>query len=183
MVVGGHLDSWDLGVGAQDDGAGVVQSIEVLRALKALNLRPKRTVRAVLFMAEEFGGYGGREYAAQARINNEKHIAATESDRGGFAPVGFAVQADSRVLDTVRAWSPYLAPLHADAIVEGESGADVGYLNDLGAATFGFVPESKHYFDFHHSALDTMDAVNAPDLHLGAAAIATLTYLAAEYGL
>ncbi len=183
VVVGGHLDSWDLGVGAQDDGAGVVQSIEVLRALKALNLRPKRTVRAVLFMSEEFGGYGAREYAAQARLHNEKHIAATESDRGGFSPVGFAVQSDSRVLEILRAWSPYLVPLHAAAITEGESGADVGYLNDLGAATFGFVPESRHYFDFHHSALDTLDAVNANDLSMGAAAIATLTFLTAEYGL
>ncbi|MBI3557996.1 MAG: M20/M25/M40 family metallo-hydrolase [Deltaproteobacteria bacterium] len=183
VVVGGHLDSWDLGVGAQDDGAGVVQSIEILRAMKALGIRPKRTVRAVLFMAEEFGGYGGREYANQARLNGEKHIAATESDRGGFAPVGFAVRADAKVLETVRAWAPYLAPMHADSIWEGESGADVGYLNDLGAATFGFVPESRHYFEFHHSALDTMEAVNAADLGNGAAAMATLTYLTAEYGL
>jgi hypothetical protein len=183
VVVGGHLDSWDLGTGAHDDGAGVVQSIEVLRALKALNLRPRRTVRAVLFMAEEFGSFGGREYARQVKAKGEKHLAALESDRGGFAPVGFETEGSAQTITALRRWAPYLAPLHADSIEKGGSGADVGLLGPFGTVTLGYVPVSTHYFDYHHSARDRIEAVDRGDLHAGAAAMATLTYLLAEKGL
>ena len=183
VVVGGHLDSWDLGVGAQDDGAGVVQSIEVLRAIKALGLVPKRTVRVVLFMTEEFGGYGGDAYASSSARANERHIAAIESDRGGFAPVGFATDAGSAVAAKLRGFAPYLTALHADVITEDESGTDVAPLLDRGAATIGLIPVSTHYFDFHHSALDQLSAVNADDLHAGAAATAVLTYVIATEGM
>src|SRR5262249_8804006 len=142
VVVGGHLDSWDLGTGAHDDGAGVVQSIEVLRALKTLAIRPRRTVRAVLFMTEEFGSFRAKEYANQAKANGEKHIAAIESDRGGFAPEGFEVEGDGKAVTSVKRWARYLAPLHADSIEKGASGADVGLLAPLGTIPIGFVPDS-----------------------------------------
>jgi len=183
VVVGGHLDSWDLAQGAHDDGAGVVQSIEVLRAYHALGLRPKRSVRAVLFMAEEFGGVGAREYARQAKLKGEMHLAATESDRGGFAPVAFEVEASEEVLAATRVWLPYLKPLGIQSIDKGESGTDVEPLDELGTATFGYVPRSEHYFDLHHSALDRFEAVNKAELDGGAAAIAVFTYLLAEKGL
>ncbi|HEV3083766.1 MAG TPA: M20/M25/M40 family metallo-hydrolase, partial [Gemmataceae bacterium] len=183
VVVGGHLDSWDLGTGAHDDGAGVVHSIEVLRTLKTLGMRPRRTVRVVLFMAEEFGGFGAEEYASQVKAKGEKHLAALESDSGGFAPVGFAVEGSDRALAAVQRWAPYLAPLHAGSIEKGGSGSDVAPLGALGAVTLGFVPDSTHYFDFHHSARDRIEAVDIKELHAGAAAMATLTYLLAEKGL
>jgi len=183
VLVGGHLDSWDLGTGAHDDGAGVVQSIEVLRTLKTLGLRPRRTVRVVLFMAEEFGGFGAQEYASQVKAKGEKHLAALESDSGGFAPVGFAVEGSDRALAALKRWAPYLAPLHASSIEKGGSGSDVAPLGALGAVTLGYVPDSTHYFDFHHSARDRLEAVDSKELHAGAAAMATLTYLLAEKGL
>jgi hypothetical protein len=183
VVVGGHLDSWDLATGAHDDGAGVVQSVEVLRALKILGLRPRRTVRAVLFMAEELGGNGAKEYASQVKAKGEKHIAAIESDRGGFAPVGFEVEGDARQVASVARWSRYLAPLHAESIEKGGSGSDVGPLGPLGAVPIGYIPDSTHYFDFHHSARDRIEAVNAKELNAGAAAMAVLTYLIAEEGI
>jgi carboxypeptidase Q len=183
VVVGGHLDSWDLGTGAHDDGAGVVQSIEVVRSLKALGLRPRRTVRAVLFMAEEFGSFGAKEYARQVKAKDEKHIAALESDAGGSAPVGFEVESSDQAVATVKRWAPYLAPLHAGSIEKGGSGADVGLLGALGAVPIGFIPVSTHYFDFHHSARDRIEAVDMKELHEGAAAMAVLTYLLAEKGL
>jgi Zn-dependent M28 family amino/carboxypeptidase len=183
VVVGGHLDSWDLGTGAHDDGTGVVQSIEVLRALKALGVRPRRTVRVVLFMAEEFGAFGGKEYARQVKASGEKHIAAIESDSGGFAPVGFEVEGTDKAVAAVKRFAPYLAPLHADSIEKGGSGADIGPLGTLGTVTIGYVPESTHYFDFHHSARDRIEAVDKKELHAGAATMATLAYLLAEKGL
>jgi hypothetical protein len=180
VLVGGHLDSWDLGTGAHDDGAGVAQSIEVARAFKALGIRPRRTVRVVLFMAEEFGSFGAAEYAKQVKEKGEKHYAAIESDSGGFAPTGFSVEGNEEAVAAVKRWSPYLTPLHAGEIEKGGSGADIAALGPLGAIAIGFVPDSTHYFDFHHSALDRIDAVSKKDLHAGAAAIAVLTYLLAE---
>jgi len=184
VVVGGHLDSWDLGVGAQDDGCGVVQSLEVLRIFKSLGLKPRRTVRVALFMVEEWGGRGGKEYARQAKRKGEKHLAAIESDQGGFEPVGFTVQNSSQALRQIQYWEKYLAPLKATQFTQGSGGTDIEPLAEAtGAVAFGFVPQSKHYFDFHHSALDQLSAVNAEELHQGAAAMAVLTYLLAEKGL
>jgi hypothetical protein len=183
VLVGGHLDSWDLATGAHDDGAGAVQSIEVLRALKSLGLRPRRSVRAVLFMAEEFGSFGGKEYTERVKASGEKHIAAIESDRGGFAPVGFEVESGDEAVAAVKRRAPYLKPVHADSIEKGGSGADIAGLAALGTVTIGYVPDSTHYFDFHHSAKDRIEAVDAKELNEGAAAMAILTYLLAEDGL
>jgi Zn-dependent M28 family amino/carboxypeptidase len=181
--VGGHLDSWDLATGAHDDGTGVVQSIEVVRALKALGLRPRRTVRVVLFMAEEFGGLGANQYAAQAKAKGEKHFAAIESDSGGFAPIGFGVSGTDKQVATVKRWAPYLAFFHADSIKKGGGGTDIAPLAPLGTVTIGYNPDGSHYFDFHHSSRDRIEAVNREELHAGAGAITLLAYLLAEKGL
>ena len=184
VLVGGHLDSWDLGPGAHDDGAGVVQSIEVLRALKALGVHPRRTLRVVLFMSEEFGGYGGREYAKQAMAKKEKHLAAIESDRGGFTPRGFSVVPGGAALDRLRQWAPYLSVVHADqAVAEREGETDIDPLRESGTTLFGLLPDSQRYFDYHHAETDTIDAVNARELHLSAMAMAILSYLLTDRGL
>lgn len=183
VLVGGHLDSWDLGTGAHDDGAGVVQSLEILRSIHSLGLKPKRTIRAVMFMSEEFGGIGGNEYANQARNSRETHIAAIESDRGAFTPQGFSVLNNRSVSNKLRSWSQYLAPLHASEIEDGDSGVDIEPLAEFGVPTIGYIPESRHYFDYHHSALDRIEAIDQKDLLAGAAAMGVLTFLISEQGL
>ncbi len=183
MVVGGHLDCWDKGTGAHDDGAGCVQAIEVLRLLKALGLQPKRTVRAVLFMNEENGLRGGKGYAEAAERAGEKHVGALESDRGGFAPRGFSVHADSVVLQKVLQWKPLFEKLNAGDIQPGFSGVDVSLLVAKGVPGFGLDVESQRYFDYHHSDNDTIDKVHPRELELGAIVEALLCYLIAEEGL
>lgn len=180
IVIGGHLDSWDKGTGAHDDGAGCVQSIEAVRLLKALELKPKRTIRAVMFMNEENGLRGGIEYAREAREKKEKHIAAIESDRGGFAPRGFSVEADSATWLKIAAWREIFAGIGAERIVRGGSGADISVLVRDGVPGLGLVPESQRYFDYHHSDNDTLDKVNPRELQLGAAAMAMMAYLISE---
>jgi hypothetical protein len=181
VVVGGHLDSWDLGPGAHDDGAGVAESIQALRALAKLKLRPRRTVRLVLFMSEEVGGVGGRAYAEDALARGERHAAALESDRGGFSPLGFT--ASTATMKTVRAWKPYLALAGADQVFPGGGGTDTSALEEAGVPAFELVPVSTRYFDYHHSARDTLAAVDHGELARGGAAVALFTYLAAEQGV
>lgn len=181
IVIGGHLDSWDKGQGAHDDGAGCVQSIEALRLLKELGLRPKRTIRAVMFMNEENGLRGGLAYAAQERPG-EKHIAAMESDAGGFAPRGFGV-GDSTAHAKLVKWAPLFAPIGADRITLGGGGADIGPLARKGVPPIGLTVDSHRYFDYHHSDLDTIEAVNERELALGAAMMAILAYVIAQEGL
>ncbi|HYX35397.1 MAG TPA: M20/M25/M40 family metallo-hydrolase [Oligoflexus sp.] len=180
VVVGAHLDSWDLGVGAHDDGAGVVQAMEVLRSIKAAGLQPKRSIRVILFASEEWGGQGARAYVSYARTQGLKHVAAIESDLGGFAPVGLTTDAGAKVLARLRGWSPWLAPLGAGKIEPGESGVDVGQFQALGAETIGYLPDLSHYFDFHHAASDQLAAVNKNDLQSGAALMAALAWLYSE---
>jgi len=180
IVIGGHLDSWDKGTGAHDDGAGCVQSIEAVRLLKALDLKPKRTIRAVMFMNEENGLRGGIEYARAAKENNEKHVAALESDSGGFAPRGFSVEGDSLSWQKIAAWRSIFESLGAERITRGGSGADISVLVRDGVLGLGFVPEGHRYFDYHHSDNDTLDKVNPRELELGAAAMAIMAYLISE---
>jgi len=182
ITVGGHLDSWDLSNGAHDDGSGCVQSIEVLRAFKALGIKPKRTVRAVLFMSEEVGGIGGDEYAKQAKLKKENHYAAIESDRGGFTPRGITVQATDSVFKKVDSWKPYFSDIFADYIAKGGSGTDIAPLASTGTALFGYFPDPQRYFDYHHSDNDNIEAINPRELHLGAASMAILVYLISEEG-
>ncbi|WP_247231681.1 M28 family peptidase [Telluribacter sp. SYSU D00476] len=183
LVVGGHLDSWDLGQGAHDDGAGCVQAIEALRLLKALGYQPKRTLRAVMFMNEENGLKGGITYADSARSKNEKHIAAIESDRGGFVPRGFGVVGDAAKKARVMSWQPLLAPYGLHEIGPGGGGADIGPLAQLGTVLLGLVPDSQRYFDYHHAASDTFDTVSRRELEMGAASMAAMLYLLDKYGL
>lgn len=180
IVIGGHLDSWDKGTGAHDDGAGCVQSLEAVRLLKALALKPKRTIRAVMFMNEENGLRGGIEYARVAKEKSEKHVAAIESDRGGFAPRGFSIEADSLTYRKIAAWKEIFTGLGAERITRGGSGADISVLVRDGVPGIGLVPETHRYFDYHHTDNDTIDKVNPRELQLGAAAMAIMAYLISE---
>lgn len=183
IVVGGHLDSWDLGQGAHDDGAGCVQSIEVLRLFKQMGYKPKRTIRAVMFMNEENGLRGGLKYAELAAANKERHIAAIESDRGGFVPRGFTVPTDATAKAKVRSWKSLLEPYGLSDFTAEGGGADIGPLANQGVALLGFLPDSQRYFNYHHTAEDTIDKVDKRELELGAAAMAAMVYLIDQYGL
>ncbi|AMM51546.1 peptidase M28 [Rufibacter sp. DG15C] len=183
IVVGGHLDSWDNGQGAHDDGTGCVQSMEVLRMMRAMNYKPKRTIRAVMFMNEENGLRGGTKYAQEAKAKNEKHIAALESDGGGFTPRGFSMDATPAVYQKIVSWKPLLAPYGLHEITQDGGGADVTPLKANGAAVMEFVPDSQRYFEIHHTAADTFDKVNQRELELGGASMAALIYLMDKYGL
>jgi len=182
IVVGGHLDSWDLGDGSHDDGAGIVQSMEVLRLFKQMNYKPKRTIRVVLYMNEENGLRGGTAYAQYAKQNKEKHIFALESDAGGFSPRGFVFEATNSQFKQIESWEPYFSPFLADRFELGGSGADIGPLRDNKVVLSGLRPDSQRYFNFHHAANDTFDAINKRELELGAAAMSSLVYLVDQYG-
>ncbi|UZH54400.1 M20/M25/M40 family metallo-hydrolase [Salinimicrobium tongyeongense] len=182
IVVGGHLDSWDVGDGAHDDGAGVVQSMEVLRLFKESGIRPKRTIRVVLFMNEENGLRGGNKYAEVARKNGENHIFALESDSGGFTPRGFSFDARESQFAKIESWKPLFEPYLIHYFSRGGSGADIGPLENGSTVLAGLRPDSQRYFDHHHAATDTFDAVNKRELELGAATMASLVYLVDKYG-
>lgn len=184
VLVGGHLDSWDLAVGAHDDAAGCAAALESLRLIKDLGLRPRRTIRAVLFMDEEFGGTGGRAYAAADRRKGERHIVAAELDRGGFAPIGLAVGGrDSKVLERLTACKDLFKPLGVSFIVPGGGGVDVAPLVERGALPAAVIPNSQAYFDVHHSALDTVSSVHPRELELQAVILAALAYILAQEGI
>ena len=183
IVVGGHLDSWDLGDGAHDDGAGVVQSMEVLRLLKESNYRPKRTIRVVLFMNEENGLRGGNAYAESALKNNENHIFALESDAGGFTPRGFSFNCSDTEFAQIESWKSLFEPYFIHNFKQGGSGADIRPLKNKYNVLAGLRPDSQRYFDFHHAENDTFDAVNKRELELGAATMTSLIYLYDKYGL
>ncbi|MDV7139685.1 M20/M25/M40 family metallo-hydrolase [Maribacter sp. TH_r10] len=183
IVVGGHLDSWDLGDGSHDDGAGCVQSMDVLRLLKESGYTPKRTIRVVLFMNEENGLRGGKKYAEVAKNKKEKHVFALESDAGGFSPRGFSFDCSEGDFKKVKSWGPLFEPYLVHMLVKGYSGADIGPLKDDGIVLAGLRPDSQRYFDHHHSEYDTFDHVNKRELELGAAAMSSLVYLFDKYGV
>jgi carboxypeptidase Q len=184
ITIGGHLDSWDPAEGAHDDGSGCVHSIEVLRALKAIGYKPKRTIRVVLFANEENGTRGGSKYAEEARLKKEKHIFALESDEGGFTPRGFGVTMSADLLNKLRSWLPLLTPYGISEINNGGGGSDIGPLaRELGTPLAGLQPDSQRYFDIHHARSDVFEAVNKRELELGAVSIAALIYLVDKYGL
>jgi carboxypeptidase Q len=183
ILLGAHLDSWDQGEGAHDDGAGCAHVIEALRLLKLTGARPRRTIRGVLFMDEEFGGTGGRDYARSERRRDERHLAAVESDRGGFLPVGFGVGGGEKPLQKVRRWRPLFEPLGIHWIKPGGGGVDIGPLALSGTVLMGIVPDSQRYFDVHHCRRDVLASVHPRELELGAIACAILAYLLAEEGI
>ncbi len=184
IIVGGHLDSWDLGDGSHDDGAGCVQSMEVLRMLKKIGYKPKHTIRAVMFMNEENGLRGGTKYAAEAKRKNEQHVFALESDAGGFTPRGFSFDTNGFDFNLIKSWDVLFEPYLVNRFVKGGSGADIGPLKKEGVIKVlaGLSPDSQRYFDYHHAANDTFDKVNKRELELGAAAMCSIIYLMDKYG-
>jgi hypothetical protein len=184
ITVGGHLDSWDNCEGAHDDGAGCVQTIEVLRAFKAIGYQPKRTIRFVLFANEENGLRGGAKYAEEAKAKGEKHIFALESDAGGFTPRAFGFTMSDEQFQKVSAWRSLIAPYGCSEFSIGGGGADIGPLNrTFKTPLAGLQPDSQRYFDYHHARNDTFEAVNKRELELGAVNMAALIWLVDRYGL
>jgi carboxypeptidase Q len=186
ITIGGHLDSWDLGEGAHDDGAGMVQSIEVLRVLKAIGYKPKRTIRVVLFANEENGLRGGTKYMEEAKAKGEKHIMAMESDGGGETPKGFVCGMTEEQYEKVKGWKKYFAQFDADKFVfsKGGGGADIGPLQTaFKTAQFGLNTAGNRYFDYHHAATDVFENVHERELHMGAVTMAAMVYLVDKYGL
>lgn len=186
LLVGGHLDSWDVGEGAHDDGTGCVQAMDVIHLLNSVGYRPKRTLRCVLFMNEENGQGGALAYRDSSFANNEYHLGAIESDRGGFTPRGFSCDADDSVFEAkfkkMAPWFNLLAPYGLE-LNAGGSGADISRLKPQKGMLFGLVPDSQRYFDYHHTAIDVFSAVNERELELGSAAMCSLIYFLDKYGL
>lgn len=181
FVVGGHLDSWDLGEGAHDDGTGIVQSLEVAYLFKKNKIRPKNTIRIVFFMNEENGTRGAKKYAALAKTNNENHIGGIESDAGGHTPRGFSIQANTANTKLLQSWKKLLGPYGLHDLDAGGSGADIAPLQGENVTLVGYRPDSQRYFDYHHTSRDTFDKVNKRELALGSASIASLVYLMDKY--
>ena len=183
ILVGGHFDSWDVGDGAHDDGAGCIQSMEVLDLMKRLNLKLKRTLRCVFFINEENGSCGATEYANFADTSNQTHLAVIESDRGAFTPIGFYVDTDStEILNKLQSWMPILEKANIEWIKKGGSGVDVQKIKNA-KLQIGYVPDDQRYMDYHHSANDVFEEVHPREFELGTAAIAILAYLLCEEGL
>ena len=185
ITIGGHLDSWDVNEGAHDDGAGIVQTMEILRTMKALNYQPKRTIRFVLFANEENGLRGGNKYAELAKQNNEQHVFALESDAGGFTPRAIGISATSpEQFKKMEQWASLLKP-YGTEIRAGGGGADIGPLKNVNPSIVlaGLVPDSQRYFDLHHAKTDVFENVNKRELLLGAVNMAAIIYLVDQYGV
>ena len=183
ISVGGHLDSWDLAEGASDDGTGVMQSIEVLRTLKKIGVKPKRTIRAVMFMNEENGLRGGKEYAKQAELKKEKHIMALESDGGGFTPRGISMNCSNEQRKKVKGWKDYFLKYDVYDLDGKGGGADIGPLEKMNVPVMELRPDGQRYFLIHHTKSDTFEQVNKRELEMGAIVMTMMVYLVSEYGL
>jgi carboxypeptidase Q len=181
VVVGGHLDSWDVGAGASDDGGGCVVTWEALRIMKKLNLRPRRTVRVVLFTNEENGGRGGQAYRDQHRAELARHIMMLESDGGVFRPVGFGLTGNETARDTVRAIATLLSGIAADQITPGGGGADIGPSVQEGRIpAMSLEVDGSKYFLIHHTPADTIDKIDPVEMAKCAAAVAVMAYVVAD---
>lgn len=184
ITVGGHLDSWDVNEGAHDDGTGIVQTIEILKAFKTLGFKPKHTIRFVLFANEENGTRGADKYAEDAKANNLKMIFALESDAGGFTPRGFGFTVNDTVWNKVYEWRKLFTPYNGDRFARGGGGSDIGPLAEtFGTPLAGLSPDTQRYFDIHHAVSDVFEAVNIREVKLGAVNMAALLYLVDKYGL
>ncbi|REC63891.1 peptidase M28 [Chryseobacterium pennae] len=177
IVVGGHLDSWDVGEGAHDDGSGIVQSIEVLRTFKKLGIQNNHTIRAVCFANEENGTKGGKQYGKTAKDNHEKHLFAIESDAGGFSPRGISLEMDDAKRNQIKSWVNLFLPYGVYNFEGKYSGSDVAPLHEMGVPTAELVPEPQRYFDIHHTAEDTFEKVNRRELLLGSTVMTQLIYM------
>ncbi len=184
ITVGGHLDSWDVGEGAHDDGAGCVHSIGALRLFQKQNIKPNNTIRAVMFMNEENGLRGGQKYADVAVMDNEQHIAAIESDASGYVPRGFGFSGSDEQHKKIQDWLKYFDKNTISYFSKGGGGADIGPLHrQTGTPMFGLSIDGQKYFEMHHTAKDVFELVNARELELGTASMASLVYLIDKYGL
>jgi carboxypeptidase Q len=177
IVVGGHLDSWDVGEGAHDDGAGIVQSIEVLRTFKKLGIQNNHTIRAVCFANEENGTKGGKQYGKTAKDTNEKHLFAIESDAGGFSPRGISLEMDEQNRKQIQSWVNLFLPYGVYNFDGKYSGSDIAPLHEMGVPTAELVPDPQRYFDIHHTVEDTFEKVNRRELLLGSTVITQLIYM------
>lgn len=177
IVVAGHLDSWDVGEGAHDDGTGIVQSIEVLRTFKALGIKPRHTIRAVLYANEENGVRGGYAYLEAVKKSGEKHLFAIESDAGGFTPRGISLDMTPDKIKEISSWAPLFLPYGVYDFDKRYGGVDIGPLKTLGVPLAGLVPDSQRYFDLHHTEKDVFEEVNRRELLLGATVMTQLIYL------
>ena len=183
IVVGAHLDAWDNGEGAHDDGGGVVQAMDVIRIFKELNYKPRYTIRIVEFMDEEMAQRGGRKYAETAKGMNEKHIAAIESDEGALLPQGFSFDSgDEKIEKRMEQWKPLLLPYGLWNFHRGYSGVDISFLEDQQFPLFGLLNDSQRYFNYQHASSDVFEAVFQRELQLGTASITSLVYLIDKYG-
>lgn len=183
IVVGGHLDSWDKGEGAHDDGAGIVHSFEILRTFKALGIKPERTIKVVAFMNEENGLKGGKTFAAEALKKNDKIIAALESDAGGFSPRGFSMEGKKEQIAKIKTWSKLFEPYNLHSFNREGGGADISPLKDQGTLLMELEVDSQRYFDLHHTNNDVFEEVNKRELELGSASMAAMVYLLSKYGV
>jgi carboxypeptidase Q len=183
IVVGGHLDAWDLSEGAHDDGAGVTGSVEAVRIFKALRIRPKHTIRCVCWMNEENGGRGGRAYADSSALKQEKHIAAIESDAGGFTPRGFGLDMAISQKKKIQSWTNLFFQYGIYDFTNTGGGADISPLKASGTPQIGLMPDGSRYFDYHHTEDDVFKNVNRRELQAGAASMAAMIYLIDKYGL
>lgn len=183
ILVGGHLDSWDVGEGAHDDGAGCVQSIEVMRALKATGVKPRHSIRAVLFMNEENGLKGGLAYADSAKARNEKYLLAIETDAGGFSPRGIGLDMEGSKRMQIQSYKQLFLPYGVYDFDHEEGGADISPLKRMGVPVAGLMPDPQRYFDVHHTRNDVFETVNHRELKLGAVTLTNLIYLVDKYNL
>lgn len=183
ILIGGHLDSWDIGDGSHDDGAGVVHSMDLINLFNEIDYKPKRTIRVVLFMNEENGLRGSLKYKEIADREGVDHIFAIESDAGGFRPLGFSFTCNDSNFLRILEWKKLFAPYFINVFIKGGSGADISNLRKDNNVLSGLRPNSQRYFDYHHTEIDTFDAVNKRELEMGSSAIASLVYLFDNYGL
>ncbi len=182
ILMAGHLDSWDLGPGAHDDGAGCAQAMEAIRILKVLDLKPRRSLRVVLYPDEEYGASAGRAYAASTARKGETILAAMESDRGGFLPIGFGL-GSAESFAKLKVWEPLLRACGIEWVRPGGGGSDIGPLAERGTVTMSYIPDSQRYFDVHHSALDVLASVHPREIELGAIVQAVMAYVLAQEGI
>jgi Zn-dependent M28 family amino/carboxypeptidase len=177
IVVSGHLDSWDVGEGAHDDGTGIVQSIEVLRTFKKLNLSNNHTIRVICYANEENGVRGGRTYLESLKKSNEPHIFALESDSGGFTPRSFTLGMSPEKAQSMKKWEKLFNPYGIYEFAGDYSGVDIEPLRELKIPTSELVTDSQRYFDIHHTPEDTFEKVNRRELLLGATVMTQLIYM------
>ncbi len=185
VVIGGHIDSWDVGQGAQDDGAGAVMCMEAIHVLRKLNMIPRRTIRVVLFTNEENGLAGGKAYAKDHEDDLKNHVAAIESDSGGFRPDGYSVECENKdrqetAFQQIKEIGTLLSSIGPMEFNQGHSGADISAMKPGGVMLLSHGTEGSTYFDYHHTHADTIDKVNPRELSENVAVLAAVAYILAD---